>query len=185
MPRAFAAAGGGWVIAQAELTPATLAERLAELLADAGRARRGRRAARRLRPRRRGRAARRGSFRAWCRRQRTARRSRGARGMRSLPASDRPHPFRRHRRHRHERHRRDAAQSRLPGAGQRRRRRAPTRSRLAALGIAVTIGHAAENLGARRGRRRLVGGQARQSRGRRRRARAACRWCAAPRCWAS
>ena len=32
---------------------------------------------------------------------------------------DRPDPFRRDRRHRHERHRRGAAQSRLPGAGQR------------------------------------------------------------------
>ena len=37
-------------------------------------------------------------------------------------ARHRPDPFRRHRRHRHERHRRGAAQSRLHGAGLRRRR---------------------------------------------------------------
>ena len=35
------------------------------------------------------------------------------------------------------------------------------------------------------GRRLFLGGEARQSRGRWRRARSCCRWCAAPRCWAS
>ena len=53
--------------------------------------------------------------------------------MRALPLDHRHHPFRRHRRHRHERHRRGAAQSRLPGAGQRprrqRQRQAPARAR--------------------------------------------------------
>ena len=57
--------------------------------------------------------------------------------------------------------------------------------RLRERGIAVAIGHDAANLGDARGRRRLLGDQARQS-GAGGGARAACcRWCAAPRCWPS
>ena len=54
--------------------------------------------------------------------------------------------------------------------------------RLRDKGATIAIGHAAGNLGERRGRRRVVRDQARQSRARRRRARNGCRWCAAPRC---
>ena len=55
--------------------------------------------------------------------------------------------------------------------------------RLRDKGIAIAIGHKAENLERRRGRRRVVGDQARQS-GTGRGARAAAgRSCAAPKCW--
>ena len=47
---------------------------------------------------------------------------RGGALMRALPLDIGVDPLRRDRRHRHERHRRDAAQSRLQGAGQRSRR---------------------------------------------------------------
>ena len=57
--------------------------------------------------------------------------------------------------------------------------------RLRGLGIPVRSAIAAENLGKRRSRRHLVGGQARQPRSRSRRASACCRSCAAPRCWPS
>ena len=57
--------------------------------------------------------------------------------------------------------------------------------RLAELGIPVAIGHDAENLGAAEVVVDLLGGQGRQSRDRSPPAPAACRWCAAPRCWAS
>ena len=62
------------------------------------------------------------------------------------PRIDRAHPFRRDRRHRHERYRRGAAQSRLPGARAAILPRAPTHAGSQGLGIAVRIGHAAENL---------------------------------------
>ena len=55
--------------------------------------------------------------------------------------------------------------------------------RLRELGIKVAIGHRADNSRGP-GRGRLLGGQDGQSRGAGR-ARACCRWCAAPRCWAS
>ena len=54
--------------------------------------------------------------------------------------------------------------------------------RLRDKGATVAIGHAAENLGERRGRGRLDRDQARQSRARGGARAGACRWCGAPRC---
>ena len=161
-------AGGGWLVpADRDFTPSACAERLG----DAARRSAGARQCR-------------GRQRAWPRhgamptarladsgRARCStppwRRSAGVRGMTSACRSTiGPHPFRRHRRHRHERHRRDPAQSRLSGAGLATSATAPTCSGCAGTGIPVAIGHAAENLGEARGRRGLLGGQARQSRAR-------------------
>ena len=54
--------------------------------------------------------------------------------------------------------------------------------RLRDKGAKVAVGHAAENLGERRGRGGLDRDQARQSGTRRRTRASACRWCGAPRC---
>ena len=57
--------------------------------------------------------------------------------------------------------------------------------RLRDKGATISVGHDAGNLGDARGGRGLDRDQARQSRSSWRRARSACRWCGAPRCWPS
>ena len=57
--------------------------------------------------------------------------------------------------------------------------------RLRDKGAKVAVGHAAENLGDARSRGGLDRDQARQPGACRARARNACRWCGAPRCWPS
>ena len=67
--------------------------------------------------------------------------------------------------------------------GSRRRRQAPMSSACAAWASPSHVGHNADNLEGRPCRRLFLGGQARQCRVRCRARAAACRWCAAPRCW--
>ena len=143
--------------------------------------------------RRRGRGARLGrpdAARAACRSRRAGAGGRHGDGRRgstrheSAAARHRHDPFRRHRRHRHERHRRDPAQSRLPGAGQRRRRqrqcaagcaRSASRSRSAiAPRISATAQVVVVSSAVKPDNPEVVAARARR-----------CRWCAAPRCWAS
>ncbi len=97
-------------------------------------------------------------------------------------AQYRPGAFRRHRRHRHERHRRNPAQPGLQGARLRQRRQrqraAPARpwaSTSRSASRRTTSGTRRSSSSRRRSRRAI--------RSWRRRGRAACRWCVAPRCW--
>ena len=97
------------------------------------------------------------------------------------PEPARPHPFHRHRRHRHVGHRRGAGQSRLRGAGLGRRRRrqseAPARARASRFmsGMRPQISARPRSSWSRPRSSATIPSSSRRARG-------ACRWCAAPRC---